>query len=316
MARRTPSKRMEGRRAKRMKPICSEWEERLSLYVDGLLNPFDENAVEAHLARCEACREAVALWRAVGASVRRLPRELPPAELRARILASTTRRLGIRQRLRLGWWHLAPALAAGLLLAWWSLPRFTPTPLLLTRQPESTSAMRLSNLSDMPGSFDQSDLPRPEAPPAHAESRPAGSETRILIVVQPAAAPRWQEPAPRWVANTRAPAPQISTPISETRAPTHDVAMLPSSTPALVTEVADLPLQAEWSASEPSSSSGERNALHASPPAPSESDALRRWTEQFNQQLQQENRRAHLKRLAPRSNSSRLFVPLLSWNIK
>jgi hypothetical protein len=299
-----------------MKPICSEWEERLSLYVDGLLNPFDENAVAAHLSRCEACREAVVLWRAVGASVRRLPRELPPAELRARILASTTRRLGIRQRLRLGWWHLAPALAAGLLLAWWSLPRFTPTPLLLTRQPESTSAMRLSNLSDMPGSFDQSDLPRPDAPPAHAESRPAGSETRILIVVQPAAAPRWQEPAPRWVANTRAPAPQISTPISETRAPTHEVAMLPSSTPALITEVADLPLQAEQNASEPASSSGEQPALHARTPTPSEPDALRRWTEQFNQQLQQENRRARLKRTAARPSDPRFFVPILSWNIK
>ncbi|MFN3690879.1 MAG: anti-sigma factor family protein, partial [Fimbriimonadales bacterium] len=45
---------------------CAEWEEKLSLYVDGVLNPFDENAVEAHLSRCESCRATVALWRSVG----------------------------------------------------------------------------------------------------------------------------------------------------------------------------------------------------------------------------------------------------------
>ena len=77
-----------------MKPRvhCPEWEEKLSLYVDGVLNPFDENAVEAHIARCASCRATVELWRAVGQSVRRLPRELPPPYLREAILASTTRR--------------------------------------------------------------------------------------------------------------------------------------------------------------------------------------------------------------------------------
>ncbi len=300
-----------------MKPICSEWEERLSLYVDGLLNPFDENAVAAHLSRCEACREAVSLWRAIGQSVRRLPRELPPAELRARIFACTTRKQGIGQRLRFSWWQLAPACAAGLLLAWWTLPRFIPAPPNTASQLELPRTMSLSDISD------SSDLPTPQSealrsPQPAAELRPAGSETRIIIVVQPAATPRWQQPVPRWVASMRAPAPQTSTPIGETRVPvpTHEVAMLPSSTPALITEVADLPLQAEWSASEPASSSGERNALHASPAAPSEPDALRRWTEQFNQQLQQENRRSRLKRTAARPSDPRLFVPLFSWNIK
>ncbi len=300
-----------------MKPICSEWEERLSLYVDGLLNPFDENAVAAHLSRCEACREAVSLWRAIGQSVRRLPRELPPAELRARIFACTTRKQGIGQRLRLSWWQLAPACAAGLLLAWWTLPRFIPAPPNTASQLELPRTMSLSDISD------SSDLPTPQSealrsPQSAAELRPAGSETRIIIVVQPAATPRWQQPVPRWVASMRAPTPQTSTPIAETRVPvpTHEVAMLPSSTPALITEVADLPLQAELNAPEPSSSSSERPALHASTPTPSDADALRRWADQFNQQLQQENRRAHLKRLAPRSNNSRLFVPLFSWNIK
>jgi hypothetical protein len=302
----------------------------LSLYVDGLLNPFDENAVEAHLSRCEACREAVALWRAVGQSVRRLPRELPPADLRVRILACTTRKLSIGQRLRLSWWRLAPALAAGLLLAWWTLPRFTPTPLSIATQPESPGTLSalpsepvspdLSDLSDM------SDLTNPEteskrAPQPDAEMRPAGSETRILIVVQPATAPRWREPSPRWVATTRIPTPQANASAGELRTPTpsHEVALMlppPSTQLPVPDEVADLPVQTELAVAELAPGSGERTAAYANLSAPSEPDALRRWAEQFNQQLQQENRRARLKHLARRSNDPRFFVPILSWNIK
>jgi AcrR family transcriptional regulator len=313
-----------------MKPICSEWEERLSLYVDGLLNPFDENAVETHLSRCEACREAVALWRAVGQSVRRLPRELPPADLRARILACTTRKLSIGQRLRLSWWRLAPALAAGLLLAWWTLPRFTPEPLSIATQPESPGTLSAlppgSDSSDRSDMSALSDLTSSEnevlrTPQPDAEAHPASSETRILIVVQPATAPRWREPSPRWVATTRIPTPQANASAGELRTPTpsHEVALMmppPSTRLPVPDEVADLPVQTELAVAELAPSSGERAATHASLSAPSEPDALRRWAEQFNQQLQQENRRSRLKQLARRSNDPRFFVPILSWNIK
>jgi anti-sigma factor RsiW len=93
---------------------CPDWEEKLSLYVDGVLNPFDENAVEAHLARCASCRATVELWRAVGQSVRRLPRELPPPYLREAILASTTRRRAHARRWLPSWRTLAPALGVAL----------------------------------------------------------------------------------------------------------------------------------------------------------------------------------------------------------
>jgi anti-sigma factor RsiW len=177
-----------------MKPICSEWEERLSLYVDGLLNPFDENAVAAHLSRCEACREAVALWRAIGQSVRRLPRELPPAELRARIFACTTRKQGIRQRLRLSWWQLAPACAAGLLLAWWTLPRFIPATPNTASQLELPRTIRACRtcptLSDLP--TPQSEALRSPQPAAEA----APSRFRDAHHYRGAASsrtPRWQQ---------------------------------------------------------------------------------------------------------------------------
>lgn len=103
---------------------CPEWEERLSLYVDGVLNPFDENAVEAHLARCAGCRATVALWREVGAALRQLPESPPPAYLREWILASTTRaRHCVPHRKPFPWRAIAPAAAAALLLGWFTLPR-------------------------------------------------------------------------------------------------------------------------------------------------------------------------------------------------
>lgn len=103
---------------------CPEWEERLSLYVDGVLNPFDENAVEAHLARCAGCRATVALWREVGAALRQLPKSPPPAYLREWILASTTRaRRYVPRRKPFPWRVIAPAAAAALLLGWFTLPR-------------------------------------------------------------------------------------------------------------------------------------------------------------------------------------------------
>ncbi len=118
------------------KQVCAEWEERLSLYVDGLLNPFEENAVEAHLSRCEGCRKAVELWKAVGGAIRRTPEYLPPADLRDRILLSTTRRPMRLERWRFPTWQLAPVLGIGLVLAWVSLPNpLAPTPLKSIPQP-------------------------------------------------------------------------------------------------------------------------------------------------------------------------------------
>ncbi len=316
-----------------MKPICVEWEERLSLYVDGLLNPFDENAVEAHLSRCEACRSAVALWREIGQSVRRLPRELPPPDLRARILASTTRKPSFVQRLRLGWWQLAPALGVGLLLAYWTLPRSDSRPTPMASQP-TPAVMSGSDRSTMSDSSDLSDLPdlsdmseRMSQPrPPQMETRPADSDTRVVIVVQPASAPRWQEPSPRWVISPRAPAPfspsggASGASTSETvaiSAPREGVLLsgTPSSSP-LLTEVADLPVQTEPEKAPGLTSAPERPNTNTATPSDAEKLALIRWSEQFNRQLQQENSNLRLKQATRTQRDSRFFVPILSWNIK
>lgn len=295
-----------------MKPICAEWEERLSLYVDGLLNPFDENAVEAHLSRCEACRAAVALWREIGESVRRLPRELPPADLRTRILAGTTRKPSLVQRLRLGWWHLAPALGAGLLLAYWTLPRMPSHD-----EPSLAGTLRMVDSA-------QSDLPDQSVQPA-VEAHPANSDTRVVIVVQPAPSPRWHQPSPRWVISTRAPAPsnigasaaaptQETTPASFSR----EIALStsPPAAPSLITEVADLPVQTESAGAENPSNHPERPSANTDTTPTKGTVALSQWSEQFNRQLQEENRRPRLKQTLRDQRDSRFLVPIFSWNIR
>jgi hypothetical protein len=47
------------------------WQSQLPLYVAGTLPPEDRDAVEAHLATCEACRALVREWERIGAAVRR-----------------------------------------------------------------------------------------------------------------------------------------------------------------------------------------------------------------------------------------------------
>ncbi len=301
-----------------MKPICTEWEERLSLYVDGLLNPFDENAVEAHLSRCEACRQAVALWREVGQTVRRLPRVLPPPDLRARILVSTTRKPGLLQRLRLGWWSLAPAVAAGLMLAWWTLPRTPVQPV-----PASHSSWEVPS-----GGPAEAMNESPSEPPAHMEvaRRPADRDTPIVIVVQPASAPRWQAAQPRWVAAPRAPAPQSNSPANGepiALATPRDTTPVNSNAPALVTAIADLPVETPApsepdtaGSQEPTTPGSEKTPHTAQPAVGATPGALSQWSEQFNRQLQRENRLLRQQALSRRQRDSRFFVPILSWNIK
>ncbi|MEN3001237.1 MAG: zf-HC2 domain-containing protein [Armatimonadota bacterium] len=295
-----------------MEPICAEWEERLSLYVDGLLNPFDEQAVEAHLSRCEACRTAVALWREVGQSIRRLPRELPPADLRTRIFARTTRKPNLLQRLRLGWWQLAPALGMGLLLAWWTLPRSPLGSAPMANQPALSSEPAPATPSDLVVPLESSGI-------LPTEARPADSEPRVVFVIQPAPAPRWREPSPRWILSTRAPAPTPPTPVNDAAPPTSTqeivLAIPSSSTPPPLTEIADLPVQNNEASEGIVPDRTERPTSGTDAPAKTESVALVRWSEQFNQELQQENR-PRLPQAVRSPRDSRFFVPILSWNIK
>ncbi len=58
--------------------MCAEREVQLNEYVDGTLDAAARAAVEAHLAECAGCREAVAELRALVAEAHGLPRSIEP----------------------------------------------------------------------------------------------------------------------------------------------------------------------------------------------------------------------------------------------
>ena len=89
---------------------------KLNEYVDGTLGVAERAAVEAHLAGCAGCREALAQLRALVAGARGLPQAIEPAR---DLWASIERRIVQRatwnlQRL---WWRGALAAAAVLVIA-------------------------------------------------------------------------------------------------------------------------------------------------------------------------------------------------------
>jgi hypothetical protein len=278
---------------------CPEWEEKLSLYVDGVLNPFDENAVTAHLSRCESCRATVALWQAVGQGVRRLPRELPPPYLRERILASTTRRRRFSRHPLLGWRVLAPALGVALLLAWLTLPHPQPTQEAFVRVPTQRV---------------QATIPAPVAPMQNAlqESVPSAP---LVIVLQSAPSYRTTSPSPRWLAQTRlSPAPSLPEP-SPTAIivgdPTPRFTPTESTTPVIVTEIAE--------PSELNPNTTPTEAITVSAPARPATTATRdlsNWLQQLNQQLREEDRQQISGTTRHETNARRFFVPIVTVDLK
>lgn len=277
---------------------CPEWEEKLSLYVDGVLNPFDENAVEAHLARCASCRATVDLWQSVGQSVRRLPRELPPPYLRERILASTTRRRRLPRRLIPGWRVLAPALGVALLLSWLTLPR-----------PEPARETAVS----IPTPRVQETLPAYSAQSDAAPTEPFPSAP-LVIVLQSAPSYRTASPAPRWLAQNRlspAPsAPESMSPVVVIGDPVPRFTPTASTPPAIVTEIAE--------SSEPSAAPAETITVSAParPAATSAARDLTSWLQQLNQQLREEDRRQISGATQREPNKRRFFVPIVTVDLK
>ncbi len=277
---------------------CPEWEEKLSLYVDGVLNPFDENAVEAHLARCASCRATVELWQSVGQSVRRLPRELPPPYLRERILASTTRRRRLPRRLIPSWRVLAPALGVALLLGWLTLPR-----------PEPAREAVVS----IPAPQVQTTIPAYAAESNAAPTEPFPSAP-LVIVLQPAPSYRTVSPAPRWLTQNRlSPAPSApeSTPsIVIIGDSTPRFTPTASTPPSIVTEIAE--------SSEPPATPVETITVSA-PARPATTSATRdltSWLQQLNQQLREEDRRQISGATQREPNKRRFFVPIVTVDLK
>lgn len=290
---------------------CYDWEERLSLYVDGLLNPFEENAVEAHLARCEACRTTVALWKSIGEAVRRAPSVSPPPELRLRILECTTYRC---LRPQTPWlpkgWQLAPVLGLGLLLAWMSLNSTAVTP-DTSFAPASLASDTSYRATETVSTAIQDSV----VSHLHLQPTPTSAESQIIpqVVISVKASPNFRVSpnAPRWVNNLRLSPIESSLPEPVSPQPNSvGTATTTAPAPPIVTEVADTPNEPLVIPT--------GNTPHNAPRSqqdPTRSVALADWAQQFNRQLLQEQRaRSRNTGIPPSQNSP--FIPVVSIPLK
>jgi len=118
---------------------CSRVRNTLSEYIDGVLAPSIQYAVEAHLAACAPCRAECEAQRRMARVLMEMPRrQLGPefdAALQSRLreLDAAPRRASLLDRLRRGGtraWSpvLAPLAIAGLAVALWRPVMAPPTP--------------------------------------------------------------------------------------------------------------------------------------------------------------------------------------------
>ncbi len=103
-----------------MMKACREWEQFIVEYVDGVIEEQPRRSLEAHLASCTACAEAVRVQRWAKQVVAQLEREHAPDYLSRRIRhharGSVRRQGAIRLLARASF---ATVVAASLLLAFW-----------------------------------------------------------------------------------------------------------------------------------------------------------------------------------------------------
>jgi len=96
---------------------CEDTQTRLQEYLDGALSPGQAQAVEAHLTRCAACREELALLRQVDEALAAWPVLAEPADFTVRVMAQAAMEGGRGSSLelwpvfRLGWAEVAAGLA-------------------------------------------------------------------------------------------------------------------------------------------------------------------------------------------------------------
>jgi anti-sigma factor RsiW len=108
--------------------MCSEWETRLNEYVDGTLTAETRALVEAHLAACAGCREAVAELRALIAGAAGLPRSIEPGR---ELWSGVAKRIGTRNSgIGTRWWRTALAAAATLVIGFALYRRLPSSPAL------------------------------------------------------------------------------------------------------------------------------------------------------------------------------------------
>lgn len=89
---------------------CEEALPLLSAHLDGENSPEEEAALQAHLARCAACREILEAYEAIDRGVAR-PEADPPEALHANVMAQVRRRARPRRRRWLGIAAVAAVLA-------------------------------------------------------------------------------------------------------------------------------------------------------------------------------------------------------------
>ena len=94
--------------------MCNEWETQLNEYVDGTLAAEARALVEAHLAGCAGCREAVVELRALVAGAADLPKRIEPARDLWTGIAARVGKREVRNGKR--WWRTALAAAATLVI--------------------------------------------------------------------------------------------------------------------------------------------------------------------------------------------------------
>ena len=110
--------------------MCGDREAQLNEYVDGTLAADARALVEAHLAQCAGCREAVAELRGLVDGARGLPRTIEPG---SDLWTGIARRIGKRETGNgKRWWRGALAAAATLVIGF-ALYRLLPPSTVLSR---------------------------------------------------------------------------------------------------------------------------------------------------------------------------------------
>jgi len=102
---------------------CSRWDELMSLRLDGLQSPAQEQQLQAHLADCQTCREQWAVLSWLSCRLKAEPRAIPAPDFTARVTARLEQREARRRRLyssigicigSVGLWAVAAVAVLGL----------------------------------------------------------------------------------------------------------------------------------------------------------------------------------------------------------
>lgn len=78
---------------------CFRWDELMSLRLDGLLSPDQQQQLQAHLAECQTCREQWAVVSWLSLRLKAEPPAVPAPDFTARVTARLEQREARRRRL-------------------------------------------------------------------------------------------------------------------------------------------------------------------------------------------------------------------------